>query len=168
MQVRNTSLFRSIRYRLFGALRVGEVVFEVSARGSTRGLLCKDVQLSDSNVTVDIRQSKTDQAGKGVLVKLTASAQQGPCPVEDTRRYLYLRPPGPGLFLVHEDGSPLLRHQFTRVLRKAIEACGLSSQGYATHSFRMGAATTATHLGLPADRIKEMGRWNSNAYKSNM
>lgn len=135
------------------------MVFEVSARGSTRGLLCEDVQLSDSNMTVRICQSKTDQAGKGVLVKLTASAQQGPCSVEDTRRYLYLRPPSPGPFLVHEDGSPLLRHQFTRVLRKAIEAFGLSSQEYAAHSVRFGAATTAAHLGLPADRIKEMGRW---------
>ncbi|XP_077783917.1 integrase/recombinase xerD homolog [Podarcis muralis] len=150
----------------FGALRVGEVVFEVSARGSTRSLLCEDVQLSETTVTVHIRQSKTDQAGKGVMVKLTASAQQGPCPVKDTRRYLYLRPPGPGPFLVHEDGTPLLRHQFTRVLRKAIEACGLSSQEYAAHSFRIGAATTVAHLGLPADRIKEMGRWKSNAYKS--
>ncbi|XP_077778977.1 integrase/recombinase xerD homolog [Podarcis muralis] len=150
----------------FGALRVGEVVFEVSARGPNRGLLCEDVQLSSSSVSVLIRQSKTDQAGKGVLVKLTASTQQGPCPVKDTRRYLDLRPPGPGPFLIHEDGSPMSRYQFTRVLRKAIEACGLSALEYAAHSFRIGAATTAAHLGLPADRIKEMGRWRSNAYKS--
>nr|XP_028606916.1 uncharacterized protein LOC114607664 [Podarcis muralis] len=109
----------------FGALRVGEVVCEASARGSTRGLLCEDVQLSESAVSVLVRQSKTDQTGKGVLLKLTALAQQGPCPVKDTRRYLRLRPAGPGPFLIHEDGSPLLRYQFTRVMRKAIEACGL-------------------------------------------
>ncbi|XP_077792018.1 integrase/recombinase xerD homolog [Podarcis muralis] len=149
----------------FRAFRVGEVVAEVNASGSTCALLMEDVQLSEASLTVRISQSKTDQAGRGSLVKLTASAQQGPCPVKDTSRYLYLRPPGPGPLLLHEDGSPLSRYQFTRVLRKAIDACGLSSQDYAAHSFRIGAATTAAHLGLPADKIKEMGRWKSDAYK---
>ncbi|XP_077779000.1 uncharacterized protein LOC144326338 [Podarcis muralis] len=149
----------------FGVFRVGEVVAEVTASGSTRGLLMENMQMSEASMTVRIRQSKTDQAGKGSLVKLTASVQQGPCPVKDTRQYLYLRPPGPGPLLVHEDGSRLMRHQFTRVLCKAIDACGLSSQDYAAHSFRIGAATTAAHLGLPADRIKEMSRWKSDAYK---
>ncbi|XP_077792013.1 uncharacterized protein LOC144329169 [Podarcis muralis] len=149
----------------FGAFRVGEVVAEATSGGTTRSLLLEDVQLSSSSVTVRVRHSKTYQGGKGTLVKLTASGQQGPCPVKDTRRYLYLRPLGPGPLLIHEDGSWLMRHQFTSVLRKAIDACGFSSKDYAAHSFRIGAATTAAHMGLPADRIKEMGRWKSDAYK---
>ncbi len=35
---------------------------------------------------------------------------------------------------------------------------------YAGHSFRIGAATTASYYGIPEALIKTMGRWESAAY----
>ncbi|XP_060139102.1 uncharacterized protein LOC118082278 isoform X1 [Zootoca vivipara] len=149
----------------FGAFRIGEVVCEGSPSQAAKGILLSDLSLSEKEVVIHIRQSKTDQCGRGALMRLPATGHPGPCPVKDTRRFLHLRPASPGPFLIHQDGSCLARHQFTRVMRKAIAACGLPPSDFAAHSFRIGAATTAVHMGLSVDRIKDLGRWKSKAYK---
>lgn len=149
----------------FGALRVGEVVLEVIRGRESRGLLLQDVTLSPSEVVLSIRNSKTDQLGRGATLRLPATGGKGPCPVKDTSKYLNLRPQGQGPFFIHENGAPLARHQFAKVMRKVIAACGLTAADYAPHSFRIGAATSAAHWGLSVERIKNMGRWKSNAFR---
>ncbi|XP_077774391.1 integrase/recombinase xerD homolog [Podarcis muralis] len=150
----------------FGALRIGEVVCEGGVTHAQRGILLSDITLSRSDLIIRVRSSKTDQQGKGALLRLPAAQDKGPCPVRDARRFLYLRPKNPGPLFIHADGSRLARQQFTRVMRMALTACGLPAAEFAAHSFRIGAATTAVHLGLSTERIKEMGRWRSNAYKT--
>ena len=54
----------------------------------------------------------------------------------------------------------------TRVIRQLLSQAGLNYMDYASHSFRIGAATTAAAAGLPAWMIKSLGRWSSNAYLS--
>ncbi|XP_077779102.1 integrase/recombinase xerD homolog [Podarcis muralis] len=151
----------------FGAMHIGEVVYEEEEgqRGSSRALLLSDVTLSREDLVLRILNSKTDQYGRGALVRLLATGKPGPCPVKDTRRFLFLRANSAGPLLIHADGLPLTRHQFTRVMRLALAACGLPPADFAAHSFRIGAATTAMHLGLTAERIKDLGSWKSDAYK---
>lgn len=150
----------------FGALRIGEVVCEGRAPRAQRGILLSDLTLSANELIVQVRSSKTNQLGRGALLRLPAAQGSGPCPVRDTRRFLYLRPSSPGPLLSHADGSLLARHQFTRVMRRALAACGLPAAEFAAQSFRIGAATTAVHLGLSMERIKDLGRWKSNAYRA--
>ncbi|XP_060137775.1 uncharacterized protein LOC132593058 isoform X2 [Zootoca vivipara] len=150
----------------FGALRVGEVVCEDHPDGSSRGIRMQDVALSSSVAVVHIRRSKTDQRGLGATIRLPAAGGLGPCPVRDLRHFLYQRPTGTDPLLVHQDSSKLTRSQFTRVLRKALALCGVDPSQFSAHSFRIGAATSAMHLGLSAERIQDIGRWKSNAYRS--
>lgn len=150
----------------FGALGIGEVVCDGGVAHGQRGILLSDLTLSSSDLIVKVRSSKTDQQGKGALLRLPAAQGNRPCLVRDTRRFLYLRPNSPGPFLIHADGSLLARHQFTRVVCIALVACWLPAAEFAAHSFRIGAATTVVHLRLSTERIKDMGRWKSNAYKA--
>ena len=41
---------------------------------------------------------------------------------------------------------------------------GMCPSKYASHSFRIGATTTAAAAGLPTWLIKMLGRWSSDAY----
>ncbi|XP_070615514.1 vomeronasal type-2 receptor 26-like [Erythrolamprus reginae] len=49
-------------------------------------------------------------------------------------------------------------------LTRALVRIGIDPTGYGTHSFRIGAATSAAASGFPGQRIQEIGRWQSAAY----
>ena len=125
----------------------------------------QDIQLSDTEQVLIICSSKIDQLGRGTLRRPHATGKPGPSPIKNLRRYLFLHPPGDGPLLVYDDGSVLKRHQFAAVICKAVAACSLSASEFAPHPFRIAAATTTAHWGLSVDRIKDMGRWKSEAYK---
>nr|XP_028586321.1 uncharacterized protein LOC114597557 [Podarcis muralis]XP_028605271.1 uncharacterized protein LOC114606843 [Podarcis muralis] len=157
-------LFRAaFSLAFFGALRIGECVGTLSPH--RRGLSVADINLDKRMIQVKIRTSKTDQLGRGSTLSLASSPHTGPCPVADTRKFLKVRPPGPGPLLIHASGRPMTRCQFVSILRKAIHACGGDPAQFSGHSFRIGAATTAAASGLPAEHIKTMGRWRSAAFK---
>ena len=61
--------------------------------------------------------------------------------------------------------SPLSHSQLTTILRQLLSQAGLCLSHYASHSFRIGAATTAAAaVSLALSLIKMLGRWNSNVY----
>ena len=68
-----------------------------------------------------------------------------------------------GLFC-HFDGRPLSRYQFTGVLKKTLHHFDIDYSKFKSHSFRIGAATTAAAMGCSVEDIKTTGRWRSNAY----
>ena len=70
--------------------------------------------------------------------------------------------PGP-LFLV-QSRKPLTRARFVDALRDALKRTGLDEQKYCSHTFRIGAATTAASKGMEDCIIKTLGRWESVAY----
>lgn len=95
----------------FGAFRVSELVSP--SRQATRGLAADDVVLGPVSVHLKVSKSKTDQLGLGSWVHLRA-VQVDQCPVRLVSEFLRIRPPG-SQFLVHQDGFPLTRFQFSSV-----------------------------------------------------
>lgn len=61
---------------------------------------------------------------------------------------------------------PLSRQFFTSQLRFSLSYLGLSWEHYKSHSFRIGAATAAASMNIPEDKIQQMGRWHSKAFKN--
>ena len=57
----------------------------------------------------------------------------------------------------------LSRTRLSSFLQATLQAAGIPGK-FSGHSLRIGAATTATHRGIPDHLIKTMGRWWSEAY----
>ena len=70
----------------------------------------------------------------------------------------------PGPLFLFEDGRPLTRARFADEVRRALSFAGIDQSQYCTHSFRIGAATTAAAKGIEDSIIKTLGRWESAAY----
>ena len=64
------------------------------------------------------------------------------------------------------DDSILSCQFFAYQLKLSLKWAGLSKQNYKSHSFRIGAATTAAVAGVSEEKIQQMGRWKSSAFKT--
>ncbi|XP_053107511.1 uncharacterized protein LOC128325774 isoform X1 [Hemicordylus capensis] len=148
----------------FGAFRPSEVLPWGRHSPVGRCLQFGDLSFEGRGVTLLLRSSKTDQEGKGQVIRLHAASDPGMCPVMALRQYVAGGPKASGCLFVHERGDPLTQYQLWAVLRKAMACAGVSDLGFSLHSFRIGAATTASGLGLEARDVQRIGRWKSDAF----
>ena len=65
---------------------------------------------------------------------------------------------------VFQSGAYLIRAKVTSTLRTLLECLSIPAELYASHSFRIGAATTAAKAGLSPWLIQTLGRWPSNCF----
>ncbi|XP_053140199.1 uncharacterized protein LOC128339795 [Hemicordylus capensis] len=160
------TLFRAaVLVAFFGAFRPGELLPWNRGSPRDRCLQFSDLSLSDGVAQLFLRRSKTDQHGKGQLVRLAAASDPGICPVIALRHYAALGPASAGCLFVHADQAPLTQYQFLAVVRRALVAAGVPPEGLTLHSFRIGAATTASRLGLQEAVVRQIGRWKSVAVR---
>lgn len=152
----------------FGFLRVSE--FTVPSDN----LYDKDCHLSIDDISIDsrddprllkvtIKQSKTDPFRVGIDLYLGATGATI-CPVKGLLPYLALRGHRKGPLFILEDGRYLTRQRLCSLLDSVLTKLQIDSRKYNTHSFRIGAATTARQANIPDALIQLMGRWKSNAY----
>ncbi len=114
-------------------------------------------------VHLTLRQSKTYVFGAGVTIHL-GRTHRVLCPVSALLAYLAVRPATPGPLFLLQSGIPLSRDALVASLCVALSSAGLDVSRFNGHSFRIGAATTAAHVGLPDSTIRAMGRWKSSAF----
>ncbi|XP_078533901.1 integrase/recombinase xerD homolog [Lissotriton helveticus] len=151
----------------FGAFRIGELVARSKKEVNSRALLMEDIRLTAESVEILLQSSKTDQIGKGRNISLQRLGNDKYCPVALLATYLSCRPHNDGLLLIHSDCSPVTKYQVDHVMQGCLFLAGYTAKGakFSSHSFRIGAATTAFRVGLPAEAIKKVGRWQSNCYR---
>ena len=165
-----STLFRAVFLSaFFGFMRVSEIA--VGSRQHLRDsvLCCHDVTFSqltakDQSVTIQLRQSKNNQRGPPQCIHLVENTDQYLCPVSALRQFSAIRPQFLGPYFCHFDGSPLTQYQFNAVLQEALAFIGLDGARITSHSFRIGAASSASQLGVANNDIQCMGRWRSDAF----
>ena len=166
----NVMMWAACCIAFFGFMRVSE--FTVPNRSSydkSTDLCLSDIAVDNREnprlLRVTIKQSKTDPFRKGVSIFLGATGRSV-CPVHGILPYLVARGDTPGPLFITEDGNGLTRQTFADLLNSILSKLHLDSKNYNTHSFRIGAATSAAQANIPDASIKMMGRWKSDAYQS--
>jgi hypothetical protein len=116
---------------------------------------------SNDKVIIHLKVSKTDPFRHGVSIPLFAT-HQNVCPVVILRQILKLRWACKAIasdpLFVDYNGKPITRHMFVQDLKVLLERIGLNSQDYNSHSFRIGAATSAASAGVGEHLIRTLGR----------
>jgi hypothetical protein len=77
-----------------------------------------------------------------------------------------MRPKIKGPLFIHLNYIVVTRFHICSIIKSALRIAGYNPGQYNTHSFRIGAATTAIMLGKTDDQIKQMGRWKSNTFQT--
>ncbi|OCT87562.1 hypothetical protein XELAEV_18021258mg [Xenopus laevis] len=90
------------------------------------------------------------------MITLNRIKESPTCPVRCLENFLKARPDKGLTFLIHEDGWAFSAFQFLAVLRNCLMNLGLNEKEYASHSFRIGAATQAKMWGLDPRAIKKL------------
>ncbi len=149
----------------FEFFRVSELV---QSKPGQRGITIHDISLGadGEQVTFSLQDSKGDRTQKGVTITLDPIPQHPLCPVRAMKQYLSVRPPGPESAFIHMDHTALTRYQFQAVLKKTLAHSGHPTDDYSSHSFRIGAATSAAMNGVKQELIMQLGRWGSDSFRS--
>jgi integrase len=117
----------------------------------------------DEVPTITIPASKTDPWRAGVTVVIPVGGDA--CPVRLLRLYFAAAPATPSSPLFSFGSRPFSRATLARYLTSALNACGYAGTAYSGHSFRRGAATWASSIGMTPTEIKTLGRWNSDCFR---
>ena len=124
-----------------------------------------DVLFSSDHISVTLHQSKTDPFRRGCIVKIFKT-DSSTCPHHAIDRFHKMCGDVTPAASLYQAGrfQPLSHAAVTNTLRQLLKQAGIDYPHYSSHSFRIGAATTAAAAGLPSWLIKTLGRWASNAY----
>lgn len=165
------SLFKAaFLLAFFGFLRVGELAANSKSQVQDTMLRRSDIKFiahdGSPAIEINFRVSKNNQFGQRQVILIPSQKFTALCPVSALRQYLSVA--GSSLVLFsHFDLTPLTKYQFSAMLRKTVEFCGFpNSQLFKSHSFRIGAATSARLHGLSDGEIQVLGRWRSGVFSN--
>ena len=123
----------------------------------------------EENLALHIKQSKTDQKGRGVLSYTghSSHAVYAACAVKSNLHLQKQRSDwvaSDPLFRL-TSGSAMTRRNLADFVSSLLRLLGMDPQFYSGHSFRIGGAISASVAGLNDYENKLIGRWSSDCYK---
>ena len=116
-----------------------------------------------TTVQITLKKAKNDQFRKGHTIYLGKTTHTV-CPVDALVHYLAIQGGTPGPLFLLPNNQSLTRASFSSALKKAFQDLHMDHCQFNTHSFRIGAATSAKRAGVSDSHLKALGRWKSNAY----
>ena len=152
----------------FGFFWLGELLPESCAQITpTVSLMWGDIAVDSRKrptmVRVHHKRSKCDQFGARADIILGRSGLPL-CPVVAILKFIEIRGSSAGPFFRGSDAQPVPKAWFVEQLRGILAAVGLPQLQYVSHSFRIGANTTAALAGMENSTIQTLGHWHCAAY----
>ena len=129
----------------------------VAVRRSHRQPCCPKV------IRITLKQLKTNQYRKCTHIYLGRTSHQV-CPVKALIFYLDRCEGRPGPLFILPTNQLLTRVTFSEALSTIFQKLNMYPHNFNTHSFRIGAATSAKQAGISNSHLKALGRWRSNTY----
>ena len=159
----------SLLHGFFGFLRSSEfTVLSQNQFNPSIHLTLSDKSLDNRHqpqiVHITIKQSKTDPFRQGVTLSLGRTSHEI-CPVWAIVPFLAAQGNKPGPLFILRNDKMLTRQMFGSALDRILIQLHLNKEHFNTHSFRIGAATSAKQAGMSDIHIKMLGRWKSDAYQ---
>ena len=148
-------LFRAMFLLAFHfGLRLGEIT------DSPHNLARESVVLAGATLRLTFNSFK--HAVGPPITHEVVSSYSPICPVAAIKSFLVWRGSSPGpLFLLA--GKSVKPYTFNSTLKSLLCQCNIQER-ITSHSFRIGAATWWAQLNYSEARIKQLGRWRSNAF----
>lgn len=167
--IEDTAIWAAATVAFYAMLRRANVcVTHPHVFNSERHLTRGDISLFTDRAVVTIRHSKTIQFKERSLVLPLARLPGSPlCPVSAIEAHFHLTPhlvDNSPAFITALPAVALLDKVFITAVKRSLKQFGHDSKNISGHSFRRGGATFAFISGVPIDRIRMIGDWQSNAY----
>lgn len=151
-------MFTAMYTLMFHAfLRIGEVT------ASCNNIPLSQVTMYRSSVHLKFYKYK-HHTGQPIILIVEAAKQN--CPVQALTEYRALRSSKAGPLFMFLDSQPVSSRYFTEIFNLCLSYLSLDKKCFKPHSFRIGAATHAFVRGVSMDKIQQMGRWKSQAFRS--
>jgi len=153
----------------FGFLRCSEFTSTSTTFDPSAHPCVSDITLhSPDTLIFSLKRSKTNQSGPAVpifLFRLNSPLS----PFESLQKLIHSKSgshalPSSPLFIT-ESGLVASRFWFHHHLRLILTKSGIDPTHYSGHSFRIGAASSASSQGVADHTIQLLGRWSSQAYR---
>ena len=158
-------LWAAFTTAFFGFLRSAEFCCpSKSFFDASTCLLVRDISITENVLRIFIKVSKADPFKNGHTIRLVA-ANSSICPLRAMQKHLKNCRKSDEPVFSFTDGSFLTRQCLSKTLQQLLESTFPDVKQYSSHSFRIGAATTAAAADVPDWLIKALGRWSSNCYE---
>lgn len=129
-------------------------------------LVRSDLEFVPGGAKLCLRESKTDYTRVGVVIDLFETNQSPDiCVVARLKKAMALAPrqePEAPL-LQRSDGTPLRYRFMLDETRRRLHVLGYNTAKFATHSYRIGGATSLVRRGVDVATVMALGRWKSDA-----
>ena len=163
-QIDKAMLWAATNAAFFGFLRSSEYTSPTTKTFDPDTTLCfQDIHIHNNIIQLNIKTSKTDPFRQGCTIRL-AQSMAPICPVRAISEYVINHPTKNGPLFRFTDGTYLTRRKYNDLLKMALPH--IPKHIVSSHSLRIGAAMTAAAAGLPRWLIQQLGRWNSDCFRT--
>ena len=157
-------LWAAFTTAFFGFLRASEFVAPTTKTFShSQTLMYEDVTMAATCALIKIKCSKTDPFSQGCIIRLPPT-KSTLCPMSALYHHLATHPNKRGPLFTYSNGTFLTRRRLNSLLKTALTPS--NNKPVSSHSFRIGAATTAAAAGYPRWLIQHLGRWTSDCFRT--